>query len=78
MRKFSLGIIIILLLLLWSMRNNKFKYWSFYIRRKWIIFWRKTLRSLKRAITSSQEQDYIMEAADNRDNSHYEEGSNMS
>ncbi|MFG6115589.1 hypothetical protein ACGTN9_10390 [Halobacillus sp. MO56] len=75
MRKYSLGIVIIVLLLLLSMRNNKYKYWSYYIRRKWIVFWRQTIRSVKRAISSYREQNQMMEETDNN---HDEEGGKMS
>ncbi|GGC74764.1 hypothetical protein GCM10007216_01700 [Thalassobacillus devorans] len=74
MRKYAVVIIVFMLLLLVSMRNNKYKYWSYYIRRKWIVFWRKTVQLLKRALSSFRGQNYIMDDSDKRNEHHYEEG----
>lgn len=74
MRKYAVVIIVLILLLLVSMKGNKYKYWSYYIRRKWAVFWRKTVQSLKRALTSLRDQNYIMDEPDKRKEPHYEEG----
>ena len=75
MRKYAVVMIVVMLLLLVSMKGNKYKYWSYYIRRKWVVFWRSMLRSLKRSFSSFQEQDYIR---DENHDPHYEEGSQRS
>ncbi len=75
MRKYAVIIIVFMLLLLVSMKGNKYKYWSYYIRRKWIVFWRGAMRSLKRSFSSFQEQDHIGDESEMNHEPHYEEGS---